>query len=849
MTSSAAYLLPEEHTETHSQRGELGQFIHFKRFSFAAQRRPEWLNGRMTAMIPSCAWQRPLGLGWDKPYTVRYASNLDDGPWHGAPLGGFGAGCIGRSPRGDFNLWHLDGGEHLFRSLPACQFSVFEQGTGAYALSTQPPEDDSLASWQWYPASTTETDTGEYAALYPRSWFVYRNVFKAELSCEQYTPILPQDYQVTSYPVALFRWTALNPTDAPLTLSILLTWQNSAGWFTNTNKALDVIYRDDGSPVYDYIPAWGQSAGNWNELQRSEGWTGIVLGNGFTGAPDEGDGQWAIATVEQRDIEVFWQSRWNPRGDGSEIWTQFSQDGSLANTEDPTPAQAQEQLAGAIAVRFTLHPGQTLDIPFALAWDFPVTEFAQGVRYLRRYTDFFGSSGHQAWAIATDALSNWYRWQQQIIAWQTPIAEHPTLPAAIRMALLNELYDLSSGGSLWSAATEQDPVGQFAVLECLDYAWYESLDVRLYGSFGLLLLWPELEKAVLRAFARAIPQSDARTRVIGYWFTIGQESPLAPRKLADATPHDLGAPNEHPWEKTNYTGYQDCNLWKDLGSDYVLQVWRDYKLTGADDLDFLIDCWPSVVRALRFLKGFDLDGDGIPENSGAPDQTFDDWRLQGISAYCGGLWIAALEAALAMAAELEGQLAAAELTPHVADFRHWLSQARALYHPTLWNSQYYWLDSGSGSAVVMADQLCGDFYARILDLPEVVPVECARQALQTVYDACFLKFHDGQYGAANGLLPDGSPVDPKGTHPLEVWTGINFGLAAYLQVLGFPDQALHLTETVIQQIYTNGLQFRTPEAITANATFRACHYLRAMAIWAVWGVSTDFKPVVAPQAE
>jgi non-lysosomal glucosylceramidase len=106
--------------------------------------------------IPSCTWNRPIGLGWDKPYTVRYASNIDDGPWHGMPLGGFGAGCIGRSSRGDFNLWHIDGGEHIFKNIPACQFSVFEShGTSsqAYALSTEAPADGSLQAWQWYPAS------------------------------------------------------------------------------------------------------------------------------------------------------------------------------------------------------------------------------------------------------------------------------------------------------------------------------------------------------------------------------------------------------------------------------------------------------------------------------------------------------------------------------------------------------------------------------------------------------------------------------------------------------------------------------------------------------------------------
>ena len=75
---------------------------------------------------PKASWSRPFGLGWDKPYTVRYASNLDDGPNHGMPLGGFGAGCFGRAPDGNINLWHLDGGEHWFGVLPDCQFALFE---------------------------------------------------------------------------------------------------------------------------------------------------------------------------------------------------------------------------------------------------------------------------------------------------------------------------------------------------------------------------------------------------------------------------------------------------------------------------------------------------------------------------------------------------------------------------------------------------------------------------------------------------------------------------------------------------------------------------------------------------
>jgi non-lysosomal glucosylceramidase len=839
--------------------------------------------------IPACAWNRPIGLGWENPYKVRYASNLDDGAWHGMPLGGLGAGCIGRSHRGDFNLWHIDGGEHVYQSMPACQFAVFEQTssqTQTYALCTESPGDGSLASWNWYPAthgnSSNPLHTGTYAALYPRSWFVYNSVLQSHLTCEQFSPIWAHNYQETSYPVAVFQWTAHNPTDQPITLSLLFSWQNMVGWFTNALKSPDVQLRDDGSPVYDYQPRLGQSRGNFNCLMRQGQQVGLVMaGQQASEKTAEGDGQWAIATQLDADTEFFYHSRWNPVGDGAEIWQSFASDGSLANLSDENPAQEGEQIAGAIALRFTLQPGQTRQIPFVLSWDFPVTEFAQGIEYFRRYTDFFGRTGQNAWAIAQTALNQTATWQQQIQTWQQPILEQPDLPNWFKMALFNELYFLTDGGTLWSAATDLDPVGQFAVLECIDYRWYESLDVRLYGSFALLRLFPELEKAVMRAFARAIPASDDRTRIIGYYHTIGVESPQAQRKVAGATPHDLGAPNEHVWQKTNYTSYQDCNLWKDLPCDFVLQVYRDYWLTGATDVAFLAECWPPIVQTLTYLKTFDQDGDGIPENSGAPDQTFDDWRLQGISAYCGGLWLAALEAAIAIGQILTQPFLAARfptLASDLATFATWLEQARPLYQQQLWNGQYYRIDSRSGSDVVMADQLCGQFYARLLQLPDLVPPTCAQTALQTIYDTCFVKFN--QYlasgalptqtftsvqearaaeqgiatavpltgstpsqppisqpiGAANGVRPDGSPENPNATHPLEVWTGINFGLAAFLVQMGLRTEALTLTKAVVRQIYDHGLQFRTPEAITANRTFRACHYLRPMAIWAIYCV-------------
>ncbi|MEM6255326.1 MAG: GH116 family glycosyl hydrolase [Cyanobacteria bacterium P01_D01_bin.156] len=816
--------------------------------------------------IPSVAWTWPIGAKWDTPYIVRYASNLDDGPEHGIPLGGFGAGCIGRSPSGTFNLWHLDGGEHIFEHFPACQFLVREEAVGdaqTYAMDTT-----GAGCWLGYPTSglekaeppTQKHQGGTYKALYPRSWYCYEDVFQAQITCEQFSPIWPHNYQESSYPVAVFVWTVHNPTASPITLSIALSWQNMVGWFTNSETSPEIQQREDGSPFYDYVPRLGQSGGNFNQLVTSDEATGIVMDGAWTGSPTEGDGQFCIAvSSETVGGEVTYHTRWQPDGDGTDLWESFAANGVLSNVADTTSADDDDQVGCAIALRITLAPGETQDIPFVLSWDLPVTEFATGKKAYRRYTDFFSRSGRNAWQIAQEALANYKTWQQSIIDWQQPILDRTDLPDWFKMALFNELYNMASGGTLWSAASKDDPVGQFGILECIDYRWYESLDVRLYGGFSTLMLWPELEKAIIRAFARAIPTEDPKKRIIGYYYTVGEGEHLAPRKLKGATPHDLGAPNENPWIATNYTSYQDCNQWKDLPSDFVLQVYRAFVLTGANDIEFLAECWSAVTETIQYLKLFDHDGDGVPENGGAPDQTFDDWQLKGLSAYCGGLWIAALEAAIKMGdllqqhRKISGSFAIVK-----SQYQRWIKQGKIVYQNKLWTGSFYRLDSESNSNVVMTDQLCGQFCARLMGLPDIVDEEYIDIALDTIYDACFVKFN--QYaanhaapqnqkfegaqtgffsaaqlglaiGAANGVKPDGSPENPDDTHQLEVWTGINFGLAAFLAQMGKREKAMAITEAVVRQIYDYGLQFRTPEAITAMGTFRACHYLRPLAIW------------------
>ena len=90
------------------------------------------------------------------------------------------------------------------------------------------PESGALKSWNWdYPVGA-----GEYAALYPKSWFDYKSEkFPAHVTVEQFSPVLPDNYRESSYPVAVYRWHAENPTNKTVTVSVLLSWTNMNGWF------------------------------------------------------------------------------------------------------------------------------------------------------------------------------------------------------------------------------------------------------------------------------------------------------------------------------------------------------------------------------------------------------------------------------------------------------------------------------------------------------------------------------------------------------------------------------------------------------------------------------------------
>ena len=423
-------------------------------------------------------------------------------------------------------------------------------------------------------------------------------------------------------------------------------------------------------------------------------------------------------------------------------------------------------------------------------------------------------------------------------------------PSWYKELLLNELYFLADGGTMWTAGRFVDTVKEtkkelesptpvismpytvmrqeehFGSLECFDYPFYETLDVRFYGSFPLICLWPDLEKLVLKDYIKTVEMEMDEMK----YFDHPLDKSTAKRKLKGAVPHDLGAPFEEPFIKVNSYGHININRWKDLNSKFVLLIYRYFYFTGKKDLDFLKSAWTSVFEALIYLKQFDKDNDGLIENDNLPDQTFDNWTMHGPSTYCNGLLLAALKAGIEIAKAIGRDS---------KGFQEWFDIAKKNFEDKLWNGDYYLFDTESKHKnAIMADQLCGQWYADLLKLGEIFQKDRVEKTLRKIFEFNVMKCANGSVGAINGINPDGtflpeSEIWKLNTQSNEIWSGVTLALASHMHLRGLKDEALKTAHGVYSVVYEKkGYWFRTPEAWDINGNFRASLYQRPGAVWA-----------------
>ncbi|WAR00764.1 GBA2-like protein, partial [Mya arenaria] len=730
----------------------------------------------------------------------------------GCPIGGIGAGSIGRGYRGEFCRFHMVPGMYDYHIVQADSFivTIRKGGQTVYQkVLTGHRVNKTLKLWEWgFPLGQ-----GTYQALYPRAWTVYSiPEHNIRLLCRQISPVIAHNYEDSSYPMAAFIWEVENEGKEDLDVAITFTFKNGTG----------------GKKDFH--------GGCWTEsFQHTEDGVDPVTGVMIHQRMQDMPCTYAVSAKETSGVSVSHCLNFDPQGNGAEVWTELLNNGTLKSKQGSSEKTKKgKDVAAAVSLLCTATPGTTQTLEFGLTWDMPVIHFrAKEVQYSRRYAKWFGKSGDASPKMAAYCLQHYLSWEQQIEAWQGPTLNSRKIPAWYKALLFNELYYVSDGGTVWLHPLELpeddeeldeenvvDEYGKFAYLEGHEYRMYNTYDVHFYASFALIMLWPKLQLSLQYDLAKAVVHENPEV----FKYCMGGHTGL--RKVRFTVPHDMGDPEDEPWVRVNSYNIHPTADWKDLNLKFILQVYRDYHATS--DEAYLKSMYPVMKTLVERSLLWDKDNDGLIENGGFADQTFDAWIVEGASAYCGGMWVCALRM-FVQAGRILGH------TEDVEKYTETLNKAK--------ESSHGYHDS------VMADQLAGNWYMRAAGISDktVFPPDHVKSALETVYKNNVMGFADGNMGAINGTRPDGKK-DITSCQSEEFWTGVTSSLAAQMV-------QEDMLEEAFQTLWGNynvcwewlGLMFQSPEAYMTSKHFRSLGYMRALAVWAVQWALEKYQPQLFPE--
>ncbi|MBZ5672208.1 MAG: hypothetical protein LAO04_21100 [Acidobacteriia bacterium] len=724
------------------------------------------------------------------------------------PLGGIGTGTISLGGRGQLRDWEIfnraDKGNSPEYCFPAIWAKVGDREPVARVLEArlQPPYETNPSGLGAENApGLPRFAEATFAGAYPFARIAFRDPkLPVEVSLEAFNPLVPLDVDASGLPVAILRYTVRNLNNTPAKVAIALSLENPVG-----------------------------REGRQTAFRGAPGLSGLFMNNPFLASFDPLNGSFALCALGTPEGSVSYLRGWKRTRwwDGVlTFWDDFTADGAL-DSDSPVAMPV-----GSLAVTQTIPAGREAAVTFLLAWHFPnrtpercgwpapesvPKSTVVGNAYTQRFAD--------AWDVSQHVAQEFPKLEARTRAF-TQALESSTLPPAALDAAASNLSTLRVNTCFRTAD------GEFHGFEgCSEH------EGCCHGSCTHVWNYEQTTAFLFPKLARSLRESEflRNTDANGL---MGFRSYLPDGKQI--------------WQMAAADGQMGC----------LIKLYRDWKLSG--DTDWLRRLWPNAKRALEFAwieNGWDGNRDGVAE--GVQHNTYD-VEFFGPNPLCGVYYLGALRAGEEMARVLGDEDAAREYQRLFENGRRWIDQ-------NLFNGEYYIqkvegrpesqipaglrIGMGAGNTLApdyqmgdacLADQLLGQCLAHVAGLGYLLDEAHVRQTLKSIVKYNYkpnLSEHAGlqrtyALNEEGGVLVASYPSGKRPEIPFpyfgEVWTGLEYQLAAHLVFEGMVTEALTVVETARQRF--DG-ERRNPW----NEAECGYHYARPMAAWAVFLALSGFR--------
>lgn len=479
----------------------------------------------------------------------------------------------------------------------------------------------------------------------------------------------------------------------------------------------------------------------------------------------------------------------SPQWDGQEAFV-----ASLGGRAEPRSGLIErgfdERLIGTLRRGFPLPPGETREVTFIVSWHFP--NLASGQR--RVYSNWFSS----AFDVAEKLAASLDRLHADTTRFCDVYYRETTLPWWLATRLMMPVSNLASGTAQWWDD------GRFWAWEGVGCCPGTCTHVWNYAQ-AHAWLFPELARS-------------ARTM------------------------QDLGVALN---KETGLVGFRsDDRFAADGQAGTILKCYREHLISR--DGVFLRKNWTSIKLALDYLVSQDEDEDGIIVND-RQHNTYD-INFVGANTLVGSLYLAALRAGEEMARFVGDEQSASR-------YRQIFERGRSWSVEHLFNGEYFEQRLPAGDEPpwqygrgCLSDQLFGQTWAHMLGLGYLYPPEQTRSALAAVFrhnwsaDIAALNVgfeperrfaSPGEAGLLLCTWPRGGRPEKPVRYRDEVWTGIEYQVAAGLVWEGLVDEGLRIVHGIDQRY--DGVRHNPWNEVECGD-----HYARALASWSVLHALSGF---------